>query len=142
MVLSPSFQKGVQQRNWPLYNRNLQNRASINMFVDVDSIQTLWLSEPKSGDLGKGRPQVYSDYAIRVCLSFGAAFRLPLRQTHGFVKSLMMALKVNIPLPDYTLLCLRMKRLDIKIAMRSIGVADCSCLILDATGLKMAGEGE
>ena len=39
-------------------------------------------------------------------------FRLPLRQTEGFLQSLIQLLELDLPIPDDTTLSRRLKRLD------------------------------
>lgn len=58
--------------NWPMYNRALERRGAILIDPEMQ-----WLAEP----VGKmGRPAVFSDVAIQLCLSIKVLFKLPLRR--------------------------------------------------------------
>jgi hypothetical protein len=66
-----------------------------------------WLAEP----VGKmGRPAVFSDVAIQLCLSVKVLFKLPLRQAVGMVRALLKLARLDWPVPDYTTLCRRARR--------------------------------
>jgi len=69
--------------NWSDYNTALKQRGSLSIWFDVDMS---WEAEP-SGK--RGRQQAYSDAAIRACLTTKVLFGLPLRQTTGFIESLL-----------------------------------------------------
>ena len=43
----------------------------------------------KLGAIQRGRQQTYSDAAMQACLTLKVLFGLPLRQTTGFVESLL-----------------------------------------------------
>lgn len=128
------------QRNWPKYNQSLKNRARLNFFVDVKAVEQSWLSLMKG--CGQGRPEIYSDYAITICLTLKAVFGLALRQCEGFVESLFKTLQLNLDVPNYTLLSRRASCVDVKKVMGAAYRGHCECIVLDGTGLKMAGEGE
>ncbi len=97
-----------------------------------------WLSQEKSGKPGASRS--YSDKAIEACLSLQVLLKLPLRQTQGFVRSLMCLAGVPLPVPDYTTLCRRQRSLRVALPVRPRAVA--RHIVLDSTGLKVFGEGE
>ena len=63
--------------NWPMYNRALERRGSMLILIDPEM---QWLAEP-AGKMG--RPEVFSDAAIQLCLSVKVLFKLPLRQAVG-----------------------------------------------------------
>jgi hypothetical protein len=101
-----------------------------------------WLAPP---DGSPGRPSVFSDAAIQVCLTIKVLFKLPLRQTTAMVSSLLK-LADNFPdrgdwaVPDYTTLCRRQKTLAVQIPYRR---ADGPLnLLVDSTGIKFLGDGE
>ncbi|MEO1541225.1 MAG: transposase, partial [Pseudomonadota bacterium] len=54
-----------------------------------------------------GRQRKFSNLAIEATLVVGTVFKLPLRQTEGFVRSLMALLKRDLPVPDHTTLARR-----------------------------------
>lgn len=67
-------------------------------------------------------------------------FGMPLRQTSGFVKSLLQLMKLDWPVPDFSTLCRRPRRLDVIIPFHAAnGPLN---LLIDSTGIKAEGEGE
>lgn len=63
--------------NWSSYT------ASLLIWLDNEMT---WLA-PHDGS--PGRPAVFSDAAIQLCLTIKVLFKLPLRQTSGMVASLL-----------------------------------------------------
>jgi len=86
-------------RNWKQYNQSLVNRASITFWFDEDSIAK-WYSVERTGK--PGRPDTYSDNAIRCGLMIKAVFRTALRALQGFVGSLIKCLGLDIVYPHYS----------------------------------------
>jgi hypothetical protein len=70
-------------RNWPAYTEALKCRGSLTIWFDPEMI---WDAAPTGG---RGRQQSYSDAAIQTCLSMNVLFGMALRQTTGFVESLL-----------------------------------------------------
>ena len=131
-----SKKQRYQIRNWKDYNKALVNRGSLTLWFDQKSINC-WHSKVKNG--GRGRPQLYSDLAIRSCLMLKIVFYLPLRATQGLVDSLLQMLGLTLKAPDYSLLSLRQKDLVLELPSTS---AEPMHLVVDSTGLKLYGEGE
>ena len=67
-------------------------------------------------------------------------FRLPLRQTQGFLLSLKRLLGLAIDIPHYSSFCRRARSLDVRKPARPAGDGPLH-LAIDATGLKVHGEG-
>jgi len=131
--------KAYRVRNWKEYNENLVKRGSITFWFDDSLIQT-W-HQPLEHQ-GRGRPVVYADIAIECALTLKFLFNLSLRGSEGFVKSLIKLMKLSIKVPDYTTMCKRQRKLEIKLSkLRKIrrGKID---IVVDSTGLKLFGEGE
>ena len=61
--------------NGPEYNRSLQSRGSLTVWMSPD---ILWLDSARSG--ANGRPKVYTDAAIQAILTLKVLFKLALRQ--------------------------------------------------------------
>ena len=61
--------------------------------------------------------------------------------TQGFVASIFELLKFPLMAPNYSLLCLRQKRLSLKIPYKK-SISEGMHLVVDSTGLKLYGEGE
>ncbi len=79
---------------------------------------------------------------MEICLSLRLLLRLPLRQTEGFVRSLLCLAGLSLPVPDYTTLCRRQRTLRVRLPVRPREYAEARHLVLDSTGLKVFGEGE
>jgi hypothetical protein len=59
----------------------------------------------------RGRQQSYSDAAIQTCLSMKVLFGMALRQTTGFVESLLQLVGLNWTVPGFSTLSRRQKTL-------------------------------
>ncbi len=105
---------------------------------------------PPSGK--RGRQQSYSDAAIQVCLTMKSPFGMALRQTTGFVESLLQLIGLAWVAPDFSTLCRRQKALAVDIPYR--GSPGPLHLLIDnealstigprtmPNGIKAEGEGE
>ncbi len=72
-------------RNWAAYEESLRRRGDITIWFDAAAVRS-WNARPS------GRPggqQQYSDLAIQTALTLRSLFHLGLRQTEGFVGSLL-----------------------------------------------------
>jgi IS5 family transposase len=78
--------------------------------------------------------------AVLCALTLREVYHLPLRATEGLVSSLLRLLEVDLPAPDYSTLCRRARRLDVKLS--AAAREGPLHLIVDSTGLKLYGEGE
>ena len=121
-------------RNWPDYNAALKKRGSLTLWFDPDMVWT----PPPSGK--RGRQQSYSDAAIQACLTMKVLFSMTLRQTTGFVESLLQLIGLDWSVPDFSTLCRRQKALAVNIPYR--GSTGPLHLLIDSTGIKAEGEGE
>jgi hypothetical protein len=99
-------------KNWSHYNRALKQRGSLSIWFDAE---TAWEAKP-SGH--RGRQQAYSDAAIQACLTMKVLFGLPLRQTTGFVESLLELIGFDWSVPDFSTLCWWQKTLPVAIPYR------------------------
>ena len=88
----------------------------------------------------RGRRQTYSDTAIQTCLTMKVLFGMGLRQTTGFVESLLRLIGLNWAVPDFSTLSRRQRMLAVNIPYR--GSHDPLHLLIDSTGIKVEGEGE
>lgn len=118
--------------NWRDYNRALVARGSITLWID-EAVLAGWRA---SG--GKGRR--YSDAAILAALSLRAVLGLTLRQTQGFLISLTHLLGLAVEVPHYSTFSRRAVALPVPKLGRPAGGP--LHLAIDATGLKVHGEGE
>ena len=121
-------------RNCVEYNFSLKQRGSLSIWFDP---QMAW----EAGASGRrGRQQTYSDAAIQACLTLKVLFGLPLRQTTGFMESLMKLVGLDWAVPDFSTLCRRQRTLSVALPYRwSAGPLH---LLIDSTGIKAEGEGE
>ena len=127
-------------RNWSHYNKALINRGSLSLWIDP-TVAKHWASPVTTGL--PGRPPLYSNVAILTTLTLAGVFRLPLRQTMGFLRSILSLMKLDLPAPDYTTLCRRRVHLDVPLAARKRPKNDGLLhIVVDSTGLKVYGEGE
>ena len=106
------------------------------MSIWFDS-EMVWVPPP-SGK--RGRQQSFSDAAIQTCLTLKVLFGMPLRQTTGFVGSLLRLAGLDWAVPDYSTLCRRQKTLNVSLPYRG-GTGPLN-LLIDSTGIKAEGEGE
>jgi hypothetical protein len=127
---SPTY----RTRNWPAYNEALMRRGSLTIWFDP---KMSWEAAPKGQ---RGRQQSYSDTTIQTCLTMKVLFGMALRQTTGFVESLLRLVGSNWAVPDFSTLNRRQKSLAVNIPYR--GSKGPLHLLIDSTGIKFEGEGE
>jgi hypothetical protein len=121
-------------RNWPAYNEALKRRGSLTIWFDPSMI---WEAAPTGK---RGRQPDYSDAAIQTCLTMKVLFGMALRQTTGFVESLLRMIDLDWAVPNFSTLSRRQKTLKVNIPYR--GSAGPLHLLIDSTGIKVEGEGE
>lgn len=127
-------------KNWPEYNQSLKNRGNLSIFISEAVIRDGNIVQArKTGAVG--RPNKYSDDLIELILTIRELFRLPLRQTTGFIEYLFGSMGLSIKsIPDYTTLSRRSERLSVRFNRkdRREGVI----MLIDSSGFKVFGEGE
>jgi hypothetical protein len=123
-------------KNWKEYNDSLVSRGSLTIWFSNDAKKG-WLYQ---GIQKQGHPIVFSDIAIETALTIRSVYHLPLRQTEGFLLSIFDILGTRLPVPDYTTLCKRTKNLSISLPLNKNN--EPIHLVIDASGLKVYGEGE
>ena len=64
----------------------------------------------------RGRQSGYRDAAIQTCLTMKELFGMALRQTTGFVESLLQLIDLNWTVLNFSTLCRRQKTLKVDIA--------------------------
>ncbi|MFA3920934.1 IS5 family transposase [Ruegeria hyattellae] len=119
--------------NCPEYNESLRRRGDVTIWVSDDVVKK-WASPRRKT---RGDQARYSDLAIEICLTLRVVFRLPLRQTQGFVRSIAGLMGMDLVVPDYSTLSRRGKGLKIT-PNRSVSDKSIT-LIVDSTRLKMHG---
>ena len=89
----------------------------------------------------RGRQQSFSDAAIQTCLTMKVLFGMPLRQTTGFVQSLLRLVGLDWNVPDFGTLCRRQRALNVSIPYRG-GAGPLNLLIcLQASRSKAKASG-
>jgi len=121
-------------KNWSSYNDSLKRRGSLSIWFDPEMV---WVPPPSGR---RGRQQNFSDAAIQACLTLKVLFGLPLRQTTGFVQSLLHLIGLDWVVPDFSTLCRRQRTLKVSLPYRG-GTGPLN-LLIDSTGIKAEGEGE
>ena len=124
-------------KNWPEYNRSLVNRGNLTIWFDEDCVKS-WANQEKSGR--KGRNNTYSDHAIECGLTIRSLFSLTLRQTQGFFEGMKLTMSLAKDVPDYSTLSRRAGKLEVDLG--HIRWDSPINILIDATGLKVYGEGE
>jgi Transposase DDE domain len=112
-------------KNWSEYNKSLKNRGDI----------TFWLSDDALGRLLK-----YSKIALQTIYTFRQIFNLCLRQAEGFTRYLLRIVGVSLPIPDYTTVSRRIRKLPIDLVYsKPSGNIN---IIFASTDIKVLGEKE
>jgi hypothetical protein len=119
--------------NWSAYNESLRRRGDLTVWV-ADDVAQHWAARRRNTRGGQAR---YSDLAIEICLTLRVVFRLGLRQTQGFMRSIARLMILDIPVPDFSTLSRRSNAL--KIRQNSNRSEGAITLIVDSTGLKVHG---
>jgi hypothetical protein len=87
--------------NWADYNAAMKRRGSLAIWFDPEM---KWHAEP-SGKRGKSH--AFSDAAIQTYLTMKVLFGMALRQTTGFVESLLRLTGLEWDVPDFSTICRR-----------------------------------
>ena len=122
--------------NWLEYERGLVRRGDVRFWICGDALVAWRAPRPRM----RGGQSRFSDFAIEAALTLGAVFGLTLRQTEGFIRSLLELMGLDLPVPDHTTLVRR--RRHVSIDMNAPGRRAPVDLVLDSTGLKFFGAGE
>ena len=133
----PKYKTAYRVKHWREYDTSLRARGDITLWLSQDAIEA-W-TPPQTGK--RGAPPGYADVAIETALSLRVLFRLPLRQTEGFLHAILTLMDVTLPCPDHTTL----SRRNATVALRQQidrAPAGALSLIVDSSGLKVCGQGE
>ncbi len=123
-------------RNWSAYNEGLRQRGSITLWISEEAVAQ-WCYQ---GKRNRGGKLVYSALAIETGLTLRLIFHLALRGTEGFVGSVFQLMHLALPVPDFSTLSRRSGALRVDLKTKN-GKA-ITDVVVDATGLKLLGEGE
>lgn len=120
----------MRKRNWCEYNKQLVQRGSITFLLNPKLLKSL---KKKSKQSTKGRPITFCDGLIQLLLIVKIHFRLSYRALEGFARDVF-----DFRIPTYSLVCKRAKNL----CLPKLSDRRPNTIILDASGLKVSGEGE
>jgi len=122
-------------KNWTNYNQGLVARGDFTILISQAIVTPI-------EQTGKpGHPKEYSDALILVLAAIREFTGLPFRQLIGHAA--MLVSLFGCRLPSYTTLCKRMQKLQVPSSIKQTRLAPGGvCLLVDSTGLKVAGEGE
>ena len=132
----PKYKAKYHVGNWPAYDRALVQRGDITVWLAPEAVAT-WEAV---GVGTRGGQRQYSDLAIETALTLRLIFHLPLRQTEGFLTSIVRMLGLDLSVPDHTTRSRRGQHLDL--ALRRAPAGASLHLLVDSTGLSVVGEGE
>jgi Transposase DDE domain len=118
---------------WSRYNSTLIERGKLTFWVPEDVDKTWYCNEDSD--------RTYTDRAVEVLSILRFKFGLTLRETEGFAKSIFGWMGLNLEVPSYSTLCRRLNSLSL-VLWQEIQRNDQLHIVVDATGLKVYGEGE
>ena len=132
----PKYRKKYKVRNWSEYDRSLRSRGDLTIWLSEDVIDA-WVPEQNGK---RGRRKKYSDLSIETALSLKLVFHLGLRQTEGFLGSILSLMGVDLSVPDHTTISRRNQTIipKIKVYGHLNGPVD---IVVDSTGLSIHGKG-
>ncbi len=133
----PKYKTKYRVKNWPEYEKSLRDRGNITIWMNSEVVSS-WMSLSKGK---RGGQEIYSDLAIETTLALRLLFHLPLRQTEGFLTSILKLMELDLPCPDHTTLSRRNQSVNVVKLLDTLppGPSD---FIVDSTGLKVCGQGE
>jgi hypothetical protein len=135
-LIHPPYKTKYRAGNWREYERGLRSRGDATVWFSEDAIA----ARTPPGNRRRGGQQLYSDLAIETALTLRLVFHLPLRQTEGFVGSLLHLMGLDCGAPNHTTLSRRSRTLTI--ALRARVRTGSIHLIVDSTGLEVVGQGQ
>ena len=123
-------------RNWAEYDRGLVQRGDVRVWISAEAL-ACWKAACRSTPGGQRR---FSNLAVETVLVLGALYKLPLRQTEGFVRSLIALMRLELTVPDHTTLARRRRTMQTtELRWPRTKPVD---IVIDSTGLKFHGAGE
>jgi hypothetical protein len=126
--------------NWREYEAGLRRRGSLTLWITPEAL-SLWQA-PKR--MTRGGQQRYSDLAIETALTLGLVFGLRLRQTEGFLASVLELMGLDLAVPDHTTLIRRARtwRSSEERRGRRFPAEGPVHVLIDSTGLEVYGAGQ
>ena len=135
-LVHPKYKTKYRVGNWKEYERGLRRRGNVTVWF-TEAALAEWIPSTNGKRGGQRR---YSDLAIETALTLRLVFHLPLRQTEGFLSSVLGLMGVSLDAPDHTTLSRRGRQLGVK--PRACVGNESIHLIVDSTGLEIVGQGQ
>lgn len=126
----------MRKRNWREFNKKLVQRGSLTFLIDPKVAKTLVVETQKKK---RGRPLEFSDQLILLLLMIKIHYKMPYRMLEGFGRFFFEQFR-KMKVPTYSLMCKRAKELSAKLP--KLSSSRPKTIIVDATGIKVLGEGE
>jgi IS5 family transposase len=134
--IHPKYKTKYRVGNWASCDRALVQRGDVTLWFAPEAL-TAWRPSPTGR---RGAQPLFSDLAIEAALTLRLVFRLPLRQTEGFLRSILRLMDLDLEAPDHTTLSRRGRCPNVHLrGQRSGGPLH---LVADSSGLAVFGEGE
>jgi hypothetical protein len=126
--------------DWAEYEAGLRRRGSLTLWITPEALAG-WAA-PRRKTRG-GRPR-YSDLAIETTLMLGMVFGLRLRQSEGFLNSILELMALDLPVPDQTALSRRARtwKPSTRSNDRQPMAGGPVHVLIESTGLKIYGAGQ
>ena len=121
------------KRDWGTYNNRLKSHGRLDIFLSAELLDN-WRHD---GVRKPGGVVVYRDSVIELCLLLRVRFGLPLRQTEGFIGSVLSLLGLDLRVPDYTTLSRRAAKLAIDLLAPMQEAGSDMVIAVDSTGLSV-----
>lgn len=136
-----SKKKTYRVKNWPAYNAGLKKRGSITLWVNPHELKNSWKADSNKNP--EDKRCIYSSSFIQVLILLKNVYCLAYRQGTGFFESILSLTNLNLPVPCYTTLCRRARKMKIDLAVAErLRQGEDLHLALDGSGLKVFGQGE
>ncbi len=94
----PKYKTKYRAGNWAEYDQTLVQRGGITLWISEGAVDD-WKPVPSGG---RGGQRKFSDHAIETALVLQLVFKLPLRQTEGFLRSVLSLMGVDLEAPDHS----------------------------------------
>jgi hypothetical protein len=126
--------------NWAEYDAGLGQRGSLTLWITSQAVEG-WAGRRRKTRGGQLR---YSDLAIETALTLGLVFGLRLRQTEGFLSSVLALMGLDLPAPDHTTLSRRARTWSppTRRSNRQALPDRPLHVLVDSTGLEVYGAGQ
>ena len=123
-------------RNWSAYDAGLKQRGCLTVWFPAALARVGYYQGPPK----RGGQYTFSDRAIQTVLTLRMIYQLPLRQTEGFVASLLRLMGLDLAVPDHSTLSRRQAGLAVDRFPQQH--REPIHWVVDSTGLKVYGQGE